>query len=72
MGQTVGVYVHVGTVNLRRLKFNTFTAARSETSWLDITKCGLGKRLTNNVVKRVQNVRNALQHAVLLVAQCDV
>jgi hypothetical protein len=53
MGQTVGVYVNMGTVHLRRFKFNTFTATRSETSWLYVTKCGLGKRLTNTVVKRV-------------------
>jgi len=58
MVQTVGVYGHMGTANLRRFEFNTFTATRSERSWLYITKCGLGKRLTNTVVKRVQNVRN--------------
>ena len=29
MGQTVGVYVYMDTVNLRRFKFNTFTATRS-------------------------------------------
>lgn len=72
MGQTVGVYVHMGTVNLRRFKFNTLIATRNETSWLYITECGLGKWLTNTVVKIVQNVRNALQHAVLPVTQWDV
>lgn len=72
MVQTVGVYVHMGTANLRQFEFNNFIATRSETSWLCITKCGLGKRLTNTVVKRVQNVQNSLQLAVLPVTKWDV
>jgi hypothetical protein len=46
MEKTVSVYVQMGMVNLRRFKFNNFTATRNETSWLYITKCGLIKRLT--------------------------